>query len=135
MAPSLRPRRSALLSLAATAALGLVVACATAPVDDPTLGADLTSVKSPTDPAAEVKLPPASAPPPVDASAPTDASTPKPDAGPPPAQDSGPPPPPPPSTPDCDPNDPTVILKLLIGSPSGTCPCSAGQCCLLGSCL
>ncbi len=133
MAPSSRSR-SALLSLAASAAFGLVVACATAPVDDPSLGSDLTSVKAATDPAEEVKLPPASASPAAaDAGATTkDAGTTQ-DSGPPAPQDSGAPPPT--STPDCDPNDPIVILKLFTSSPSGACPCSAGQCCLLGSCL
>lgn len=134
MAPTSRSR-SALLSLVATGAFGLVVACATAPVDDPSRGSDLTSVKAATDPADDVKLPPASAPPPaaVDAGPPAkDAGPSAQDSGPPPAQDSGPPPQ---TTPNCDPNDPTVILKLLLTEPSGTCPCSAGQCCLLGSCL
>lgn len=127
-------RRSAITSLTASLILGLIAACATGAGDDPNVALQPSEVKSPTDPADDVKLPP-----PSSTSTPDTNPGAAKDAGPPPAaQDAAPPPPPPPATtPDCSLSDPIVIAKLLLGaSPSGTCPCaSADQCCLAGQCL
>lgn len=131
-------RRSAIISFTSVCLFGLIAACATSPADDPSLGSDLTSVKAPTEPGENVKLPPPSTAPqtPTDAGTNTgkDASAPAKDAGPPPAQDAGPPPNNN-TTPDCDPNDPTLLLKIIISPPSEACPCASGQCCYQGLCI
>lgn len=125
-------RRSAITSLVGSLLLGLVVACATGTSDDPTVAFEATSVKAPTEPAEEVKLPPASSTstPAPSSSSPSPAPSAQ-DAGP-PAQDAAPPVQ---TTPDCDINDPVVLLKLLLSQPSGACPCASDQCCLAGQCL
>ncbi len=129
-------RRSAIVSFTSVLLVGLIAACATSPVDDPSLGADINSVKAPTEPTEDVKLPPPStAPTATDAGTNTakDASPPPQDASTPPQDASTPPPN---TSQDCDPNDPTVLLKLFLGSGSGAaCPCSAGECCLSGICI
>ena len=125
-------RRPAITSLVGSLLLGLVVACATGTADDPTVAFEAVSVKAPTEPD-EVKLPPATQPATPAPSSSTPSPAPVQDAGP-PAQDAAPPPVQ--TTPDCDINDPIVLLKLLLSQPSGACPCSSSdQCCLAGQCL
>ena len=41
---------------------------------------------------------------------------------------------PPTSTPDCDPNDPLLLIKIIAAS-GASCPCSASECCFSQMCL
>ncbi|MDF2694145.1 MAG: hypothetical protein K0S65_2528 [Labilithrix sp.] len=123
---------SSITVMSLTALAIAIGACATAPVDDDLSG--LTQEQSPAEPTDDdtsAKLPPSSAPdndpvtdagtdakaPPKDASAPKDASTPPADSG------------NPTSGGDCDPSDPTYLIKFIAAPNPTPCPCSASECC------
>jgi hypothetical protein len=105
--------------VAVGAAIG---ACATAERDGDLDG--LMQDQSPTQPD-ETKLPPSNPTP--DAS--SDAGTTTKDSSTPPPKEAGPPVDSGSSSNNCDPNDPSVILKLTQLSNPTLCPCSASECC------